>query len=283
MEVSNEDVTYFINNLNSISEYDFTSYSEKSITRRIEKVVTDNNMDVKALIEKMKKNRDFLAKIVKDITVNTTELFRDPKIWHTIKYSILPEYKDKEELKIWHAGSSSGQEIYSMLILLNEMNLLEKSTIYGTDINEDMVAEARKGVYKYRFNLDYLDNFNKVIRENPYNIDDHNNVPYEKYMDINKSQDTIRILPFILQKPEFRVHDLVKDGNIFNIEFDIVICRNVLIYFNNNLQNKVFDMFYKSLKTGGYLILGLHESMLGPIAEKFDKKGLVYQKKKQTF
>ncbi|MFH2142703.1 MAG: CheR family methyltransferase [Bacteroidota bacterium] len=282
MEISSEDVSYFIEKLNRISEYDFTSYSEKSITRRIEKVVTDNNMDAKSLIDKMEKSRDFLIKIVKDITVNTTELFRDPKIWHTIRYSILPVYKNKEKISIWHAGSSSGQEIYSMLILLYEMELFDKSDIYGTDINEDMVIEARKGIYKYRFNLDYLDNFNKVIRENPYNIDEYKDVPYEKYLEINKSNDTIKVLPFLLNKPEFRVHDLVKDRNIFNTEFDIIICRNVLIYFNNNLQNKVFDLFHKSLRPGGYLILGLHESMLGPISDKFDKKGLIYQKKLVT-
>jgi len=276
---TSEDVKIFLNRLKQVSEYDFTSYSEKSITRRIEKVVNDNNMTPSALMDRMEKDAAFLKKIVKDITVNTTELFRDPKVWHAIKYSVLPDFVSSDEIAIWHAGSSSGQEIYSMLILLHELNMFDKSTVFGTDINEDMLAEARKGQYKYRFNLEYLENFNKVIRENPYNIDDYKDIPYERYLDINKSTDVIKVLPFLAQKPTFYVHDLVKDGNIFNRQFDLIVCRNVLIYFNNDLQNKVFELFYKALKPSGFLILGLHESIMGYMADKFEKKGLVYRRK----
>lgn len=279
MEISAEDVLLFVKELNEFSAYDLTDYSDKSITRRIEKIVNDNNMGVADIIERMKKSSDFLEKIVRDITVNTTEMFRDPKVWHTLRYTVLPRYKDADKLSIWHAGCSSGQELYSMLILLNEMNLFEKTEITGTDINIQMLEEARKAVYKYRFNLDYLDNFNKVIRENPFNLEEYYDVPYEKYMNINKAQDTISILPFLTRKPEFHKHDLVKDGNIFGKKFDLIICRNVLIYFNSRLQNRVFDLFHKSLNDDGCLVIGLHESILGPVAEKYNKKGLVYLKK----
>ncbi len=279
MTLSPEDIRKFIKTLKDISDYDLTEYSEKSITRRIEKIITDNDTNLKDIVVKMQMDSSFTEKILKDITVNTTELFRDPKIWHILRYNVLPNYKDKESINIWHAGCSSGQEVYSMLILLNELELFEKATIYGTDINTDILQKAKKGVYKYKFNLEYLDNFNKVIRENPYNLDDYNDVPYSKYMNINKTHDKITMLPFLTKKPIFVKHDLVKDGNVFNKKFDLIVCRNVLIYFNSKLQDKVFDMFYNSLQNKGYLIIGLHESILGQMSEKFIKNGTIYQKK----
>ncbi len=279
MPVSSEDVLLFVKTLNEISNYDFTDYSDKSITRRIEKVVSDNGLDIKSLIDRINKDSMFLEKIIRDITVNTTELFRDPKIWHILRYNILPKFKEKKSLSIWHAGCSAGQEVYSMLMLLNELDMFDKATVYGTDINTDIIEDAKKGVYKYRFNLDYLDNFNKIIRENPFNLDEYRDIPYSKYMNINKIQDKISILPFLTEKPEFSKHDLVKEDNIFNTKFDFIICRNVLIYFNTRLQDRIFEMFYNSLKEGAYLVIGLHESILGSISEKFIKNGTIYQKK----
>lgn len=279
MTVSAEEVLEFTRTLKEISSYDLTDYSEKSITRRVEKVVTDNNMSVTNILNKMRIDSNFLEKIVKNITVNTTEMFRDPKIWHTLRYSILPKYKDSTEISIWHAGCSSGQEVYSMLILLNELDMFEKTSVIGTDINTDILHEAEQGVYKYRFNLEYLDNFNKVIRENPFNLEDYKDIPYSKYMDINKTNDKITMLPFLLNKPKYFKHDLVKDGNIFDKKFDFIICRNVLIYFNTRLQDKVFEMFYNSLNEDGFLIIGMHESIMGHMSDKFIKNGTIYQKK----
>ncbi|MBO4244357.1 MAG: hypothetical protein J5882_04800 [Bacteroidales bacterium] len=268
-----------IRTLRDYAGYDFANYSEKSFLRRVEKVMMDYKLDLSKLIAKVKEDRLFLEQVVRDITVNTTELFRDPQVWHAIKYRILPRLASKREINIWHAGCSTGQEVYSMIILLNEMNMLHRCNIYATDLNTDVIKTAQSGVYSYRSVSEYLDNFNKVLCENPYNFDEHLVVTYEKYFDINKVKDTFKIKREFLDKAIFKKHDLVTDPNPFNVSYDIILCRNVLIYFNNTLQNKLFIDFWNYLDTYGSLVLGIHESIIGPTSVKYEKKGLIYNKK----
>ena len=166
-----------------------------------------------------------------------------------------------------------------MLILLNELGLFDQAKVFATDINTDMLEAAKNGTYKYRFNLGYLDNFDKVLKENPFNFEDKVDVPYEKYFDIDKVKDTIQMKPFLREKAVFRKHDLVKDGNVFYSKFDLIFCRNVIIYFNNKLQSRVIDMFNGSLNRDGYLILGSHESILGASANNFERSKGFYKKK----
>ena len=244
--VSVEEVNKFIDVVKTISTYDFTDYSDRSFRRRIDKILSDNRMTIDELISKVSKDKDFLERAVKDITVNTTELFRDPELWIALKYRILPQFRKNKSIFIWHAGCSSGQEIYSMLILLFEL---------------------------------YLDNLAKVIQENPYNYEDVKDVSYEKYFEIDKSQDAIRMKKFLRDKTVFRKHDLVNDKNIFYSKFDIIFCRNVIIYFNNNLQNRVLELFSNNLYRDGYLVLGAHESILGPVSNNFERTKGVYKKK----
>jgi chemotaxis protein methyltransferase CheR len=279
MPVTNEEILLFINTIKNISDYDFSDYSIKSFSRRIEKVLIDYKLDYPGLLNKVKKENLFLEQVVKDITVNTTELFRDPKTWQTLKYRVLPKFENKNPLNIWHAGCSTGQEVYSMLILLNELNMLERAKIYASDINSDVLEIAKEGKYVYRFNIDYLENFDQVIRQNPFNFEEYNDVSYSKYFSIDKVKDIICMKPFLTDKVVYKKHDLVKQGNIFNIKFDIIFCRNVLIYFNYDLQNRLFSSFHDNLNYNGYLVLGIHESILGPQAQKYYKKGLVYSKK----
>ncbi len=277
--VTNEDVIRLINTIKMSSTYDFTDYSDRSFKRRVEKILVDNHMDLNQMILKVSKDKEFLEKIVKDITVNTTELFRDPDMWQTLRHQILPKFKKNKSIFIWHAGCSSGQEIYSMLILLNELGMFEQAKVFATDINSDILEQAKAGKYKYRFNLGYLDNFDKVIRENPFNYEDKVDVPYEKYFDIDKIKDTITMKQFLREKIVFRKHDLVNDGNIFYSKFDIIFCRNVIIYFNNKLQTHVIELFSNNLYRDGYLILGAHESILGSVANNFDRTKGFYRKK----
>lgn len=277
--ITEEEVYKFLDAIKGVSTYDFSDYSERSFRRRIDKILSDTRMSMPELITKIGRDKDFLERVVKDITVNTTELFRDPDLWITLKYRILPKFRKNKSIFIWHAGSSSGQEIYSMLILLSELDLFDKAKVFATDINTDMLEKAKEGEYRYRFNLQYLDNFDKVIKENPYNYEDVKDVPYEKYFDIDKTQDTIKMKKFLRDKTVFRKHDLVNDKNIFYSKFDIIFCRNVIIYFNNNLQNKVLELFSNNLYRDGYLILGAHESILGPVSNNFERTKGVYKKK----
>lgn len=277
--ITDQELQYFIYTLKTSSEYDFSDYSDKSLKRRLVKVMTDNHCDLKLLVARIKNDKGFLEKVVKEITVNTTELFRDPAVWQNLRHKILPLYQNNSKINIWHAGCSTGQEVYSMLILLNEMGLLEKSKIMATDLNSDVLEISKKGVYKFRFNIGYLDNFDKVIKENPFNYEEYNDVPYDNYFTVDKVKDTLALKNFLKETVMFRKHDLVKDGLLNYAKFDLIMCRNVVIYFNYDLQNRIFEMFYENLFSGGCLVLGLHETIMGPVASKFEKRGQVYYKK----
>ena len=137
MELDNQEITTFVNAVRSLSDYDFTEYSDKSLKRRLMKILHDYHLTTESLLDKIAGDPEFLEQIVKDITVNTTELFRDPAIWHALRYDILPGLAQRPQINIWHAGCSTGQEVFSMVILLNEMDLLEKSGVHATDINSD--------------------------------------------------------------------------------------------------------------------------------------------------
>ena len=283
MTITGLDLQQFINSVRNFSNYDLSEYSDKSLNRRLVKVLTDYKLDLPGLILQMKTNPQMVDEVIKDITVNTTELFRDPHIWQYLKYVLLPKLKNQATINIWHAGCSTGQEVYSLMIMLNELNMLDKAKIYASDLNTDVLQIAKNGIYKYRFNIAYLDNYDKALKENPFNYEDYQDIPYSKYIEIDKEKDTIKMLPFLSEKPLFKKHDLVKDGNPFYVKFDLIICRNVIIYFNYDLQNKVFDLFHSNLYPNAYLWLGMHESMMGPFASKFEKIGHFYQKKENAF
>lgn len=276
-EIDDNEIKVFIDRIKNISDYDFSGYSEKSLKRRLAKLLFDHNLDFEIFLDKMENDRSFLEKVVKNITVNTTELFRDPVIWNSIRYEILPLFRYRLPLHIWHAGCSTGQEVYSMLILLNELELFETSNLYATDINSDVLEMARTGTYKYMFNLNYLDNFDKVIRQN--SIGQYTDVEYSKYFTIDKKADIIKMNPILMDKPVYKKMDLARDANPFPVKFDLIICRNVIIYFNYELQNRVFKLFYDNLSAGGCLILGVHETILGPFSIYFEKKYQGYFKK----
>ncbi len=279
IEVNDLDAQQFVDAIKHCSNYDFSEYSDKSLKRRIERILVENKVNLKGLILKMQRDSVFLEQTVKDVTVNTTELFRDPEVWHEIRQIILSKMDDKNSISVWHAGCSTGQEVYSLEILMNEMGLLDKAHIFASDINTDVMEAALKGDYKYRFNLSYLQNFDNVLKENTYDFTVNKDVDYQKYFSIDTKNDKIVMHDFLRNKPIYKKIDLVHTDNLFNTKFDIILCRNVLIYFNLKLQNKVIDFFHSQLNENGFLILGKHESLLGYPENKFNKKGKFYQKK----
>lgn len=276
------EIKLFIDTLHETSGYDFNEYSEKSFKRRIDKIVEDYNISLEALTDKIRNNKSFSEQIVKEITVNTTEIFRDAQTWITLKNKILKKYKDKETIDIWHVGCSTGQEIYSLLILLNEMGIMDKARIVATDLNTNVIDVAKKGIYKFREIDEFIENYNAVMMSNPEGLDDHIDVAYSKYIDISRRKNLIKIKQVLLNKVTYFQHDIVQDGNIFDREFDFIFCRNVLIYFKHNLQNRLFEFFYDNIKDGGALVIGRHEGMLGQISGKFKKIDSIYLKKLQN-
>lgn len=279
MTLSESDLTSLVFAINKISTYDLSNYSSKSLMRRFERLLNNRHETPAILLNKLNSNPLLVDEIIEEITVNTTELFRDPHVWQFLRMHVLPKLAKRNKINIWIAGVSKGQEAFSLMMLLNEMNLLEKSHIIATDINAKVIAEAKTGLYKYRCNLDYLSNYDKVMKENPFNFEEKFNTPYEKYFSINKSTDQIVMHEFLRKKPIYLKHDLVTGGNLNFTKFDLVLCRNVMIYFDQNLQNKVLNTFYNNMFPESFLLLGIHESIIGAAITKFTKKGLIYQNK----
>lgn len=272
MEPTQADIELFIQSVSKHSDYDFSDYSIKSFSRRLEKLVGDHRATVPELVHKFSKDKAFLEKLVREITVNTTELFRDPQIWQSIRNMIVPRFKYEDFINIWHAGSSTGQEVFSMLILMHQCGLYDKTNSYATDLNTDVIEVAQSGVYRFREIDEYLDNYSAAT-------EGHNLPPLEEYMEISRKKSTIKIKSFIAEKPKYQKHDLVSLECPWERKFHIIFCRNVLIYFNHELQNRIFEMFHDSLYPGGALIIGKHEGILGDIGLKFNKYGTIYIKK----
>jgi chemotaxis protein methyltransferase CheR len=276
IEIQEREYELFLDTIREKSVYDFTNYSAASLKRRLNKILHDNHLSFSQMENKLRNDQHFLEEVVKGITVNTTELFRDPNVWIYLREEVIPAFSYLDRIKILHAGASTGQEVYSMMILLNEMQLLTRSDIYASDLNTDVLENSRKGVYKFSFNQEYLTNFDTVFNSSQAN----GKVNYSKYFEVDRLGDTIRMKDYLTNKPVYKKMDLVKDDNVFGINFDIIICRNVIIYFNYELQNKVFNLFFNSLTPRGALVLGLHESIIGPYTTGFEKRGQVYYKSK---
>ncbi len=263
----------FLEELKNHTPYNFCDYSDNSIQRRIEKVLKDHNMDMDQLLMKTKSDENFVEQLVDDITVNTTELFRNSETWEYLYKDVIPGLKTKSNINIWHAGCSSGQEVYSNLILFNELGLLDKVKVVGTDINQKVIKGAKNAVYDLKFNKQYIEVYDQLMNSiNP------NGNPFDYYFDINESEDTIKVKDFISKVPVFQRHDLVEEEIPFYQKFDIIFCRNVLIYFNSDLQMKIVKKFFDKLYDGGVLILGTHEALHGFFKTRFVKHGMVYTK-----
>ncbi len=278
MEVFGKDIENFQLAVRDHSDFDFSDYSHTSLQRRLNRILLELELDIGQVIKRMKTDRDFTDQIMKKITVHTTELFRDPLIWMKIKNEILPSFSHQEKIRIWHPGCSTGQEVYSMMMVLDSLGLLEKSDIYASDLHEEVLETARQGKYKYRFNQIYLENFDRVMLNGEGTFSWNHRKHWKKFFHIDEGRDIIQMKEFLRQKPVYKKLDLVKDSNLFLVNFDLIVCRNVIIYFNAQLQNRVFSLFHKNLNGQGCLLLGVHESIMGPCSKKFIRKDPLYYK-----
>ncbi len=281
VKVTNDDLSKIIFEFKRLYDFDFSGYAEQSFKRRIEHIlVTYNLSDTDKLLSKARKDKEFFQKLINAITVNTTELFRDTDVWFNIRRNVLPKFKNRSHLNIWHAGCSSGEEVYSMLILLNEFDMLDKAKVFATDINTDILQRAKTGVFNNRLNHAYFDNFDKVIKVNPLNFEENIDVPYSKYFETDTNKKIFKVKNFLRDKVTFKYHNLVSDDMFY--KFDIIFCRNVIIYFNNELQNKVVSLFHESLFSDGILLVGTNENITYlPAGSRFESKimkGLYFKK-----
>jgi len=270
------DFKHYLQVLKENTPYDFSNYSDNSIKRRLQKVIADNDLTMAELLEKTRNSHQFVERLVEDITVNTTELFRDPELWGPFYDKLLPILKNKKTINIWHAGCSSGMEVYSNMVILNEIGLLDRARIFATDISSGMVKQCQKGTYRYDFNKGQITAFEDVIKKAP--ICGISKIDFSKYFEIDTEHDKLYAKKFLREKVDVRQHDLVQQSVPFFNKFDIIFCRNVLIYFNTALQSKIYQIFHNQMFPNGALILGNHESLTGFYKTKFKRNGPIYLK-----
>jgi len=246
--------------------FDFSYYSKASFKRRLSRVMGLKKLEFYDLKHVLINNHNFFQEFLEEITVNVTEMFRDPAFYKAVQNQVLPYLSTYQHIKMWSAGCSSGEEVYSLAILMNETGLKSKSFIYGTDINTEMLKEARKGIYSLRKIKGYAENYQLSGLKG--SITDHFTMLY----------DAAAIHSELKQNTLFSVHNLISD-TIFN-EFQFISCRNVLIYFETELQNKILDLFYNSLCPYGFLCLGSKETIR---SDKFKKKFKVINSKENIY
>ena len=238
--------------------YDFSDYAMSSFKRRIQRILEMFDIpSASKLIEKLDTSADFFEQFLSEVTVNVTEMFRDPSFWREIRDHVIPSIQlNHETFSIWHAGCSSGEEVASMCILLHEMGMLDKVNIIATDIDKPVLKKAQQHSYPIK---------HMELNEKNYIRFQGTSLLKEYYSEKN-GQAVLH--PFLFEQVSYRNYDLVR-GDLFN-KFDLILCRNVMIYFNQNLQNKVLHKLHGSLFKYGYLAVGSKESLIWcEIANKF--------------
>lgn len=239
--------------------YDFTGYSKASIKRRILRLYSlDKAVSFAEFRYKINNDTFYFKRFVEQITVNVTEMFRDPGFFKTLRNVVLPKLGTYPFIRIWLAGCSTGEEAYSISIILKELNLLHKSLIYATDINPIVLEKAGQSMFAMSQMKQYSENY--ILSGGTEEFSSYYTANYS----LAKFSDELK------SKIIFSTHNLVSDHS-FN-EFQLILCRNVLIYFDRDLQHKVLQLFDDSLEGLGYLALGTKETLdFSPIAKNYKR------------
>ena len=268
---ANEEYRQFLESVRFVYGYDFTEYAEASVIRRIQAFMESNKIaSLKDLGKMVLKEESAFERFIQEITVNVTEMFRDPLFYKSLRKNVINRLATYPFIKVWIAGCSTGEEVYSMAILFREEGLLDRTVIYATDINQDALQKAREGLSSIHAMKSYTENYLKAGGINSFS--DYYKAKYNSVL----WDKTLR------QNIVFSVHNLAMDKS-FN-EFQLILCRNVMIYFNQSLQSKVISLFYESLCPFGFLALGNKESLLFAEKQKcfedVDKKEKIFMKTK---
>jgi chemotaxis protein methyltransferase CheR len=228
--------------------YDFSGYSRASLKRRMERLFElDRFASFAQFMSQVRTDAEYARHMVEELTVNVTEMFRDPGFYQTLRREILPQLATKPFIRIWHAGCSTGEEVYSMAILLDEAGLLAKSVLYATDLSPVVLQAARSGIFPLKAMKQYSENYLQSG-----GVRDFSGYYTAQYTSAKFDEKLSR-------KMVYAAHNLVSD-NSFN-EFDLILCRNVMIYFDKPLQERVLSLFDQSLSPLGFLALGSKETI----------------------
>lgn len=250
--------------------YDFTHYSHASIRRRLDQARRAAGLaHFSDLLARVLHDEAFFDRLLRYLSVTVTEMFRDPACYRTMREKLIPVFKTFPFIKIWCAGCATGEEVYSLAIMLHEEGYLERTRLYATDFNKESLDTAVKGIYPERLMATYAANYRQAggTRE----LSDY----------YSSSYGFARMKGFLRERITFSYHNLVTDG-VFG-EMNLVTCRNVLIYFDKTLQEHVLRLFTDSLRHGAYLCLGAKESLnfseVKPLYETLDGGQKIYKKR----
>ena len=228
--------------------YDFQDYARASIKRRINNVMIRHHTEqISELISRVLHEPEFFQDMVRDFSIPVTEMFRDPQIWCSLREKVFPLLRTWPYFKIWHAACATGEEVYSMAILLEEAGLLDRATIYATDFNDAALEKARSGIYPIKDMQAASRNYIKAGGQHSLNI----------YYYANG--DNVLMNKRLREHIVWANHNLTSD-RVFG-EMNLILCRNVLIYFTQVLQNRVLELFTVSMSHGGFLCLGNKETL----------------------
>ncbi len=253
--------------------YDFKDYTKSHLKRRILNRVELNQLDnISQLTSEVLYNSDVFNQLLLDLSINITEMFRFPLFFKDLRKHVIPLLKTYPSINIWHAGCSTGEEVVSMAILLDEEGLLERSRLYATDINKNVLDVAKKGIYPISEIKKWTKNYQEAGGKKSFS-----NYYTAKYDSVIMDQNLYKNMVFL-------EHNLTQDKEF--ISANLVICRNVLIYFNKTLKERVFELFDSSLISGGVLGIGSKESLgFTSIKSKYDvlsKDSKIYGKKVES-
>lgn len=238
--------------------YDFRSYASASIRRRIWKFAEQEGLaTISAVQEAVLHQSSMMDRFVLSLTVNVTTMFRDPAFFLALRNLVVPILKTYPMIRIWDAGCATGEEAYSMAIVLKEEGIYDRCRIYATDMNEDVLRKAKTGIFPLSHMKEFTDNY--IQSGGKTSFSNYYTAKYD-YAIINQE---------LRQNIIFAQHNLVTDKS-FN-EFNLVLIRNVLIYFNEDLRAKVLDLLHDSMASFGILALGKRESL------KFSKLESAYE------
>ncbi len=228
--------------------FDFRSYAYSSLRRRIWKRILAERLDsVSALQARVLHDPATMERLLLNLSVNVTSMFRDPTFYRTFRQKVVPLLRTYPFIRIWHAGCSTGEEVYSMAILLTEEGLYDRVRIYATDINDVVLQQARTGIFPLDKMQEYTQNYLKAGGRRSFS---------EYYTAL---YDGALFNAALTRNVVFSQHNLVTDGSFS--EFNVIVCRNVMIYFDRKLQNRVHGLFYASLGRFGALALGNKETL----------------------
>lgn len=249
MELQNHDLQEVLDLIHHRFSIDLNGYAKYSLQRRFQHISILNGLRSTSELLRFLEQQHNRESLIEKITVNTTELFRDPALWQSLRTDILPRFRNKGPLSICHMGCSSGEEVHSMVILLTELDLHKQSDCLALDLNKKLLSEAQEASYPNS----KLEQFKK----------NHAASGAKNKLDLHLEQQGNT--HFSIRKPEglsmrFAQFDLVKDE--CHESFDLIFCRNLLIYFNARLQGLSLIKLVDCLKPGGFLIFGHNESIL---------------------